>query len=156
MQGQMLDRRRVIVRVAGCTVGYYLVVVYRGVMAAADQVSKRPADGPAVYNILVALGSCWELWTAVGLLASHSFGAMCYVFHWPQRWYPRRFDLCVSARQFLRYLKCSSMSSDLSDALAHQGHSHNLMHVFCFACFVCGFPYLHLLHSKQGEWNVRI
>lgn len=33
-----------------------------------------------------------------------------------------------------------------------QGFSHNLMHIFCFAIYVCGYPYLALLHSKRQEW----
>ena len=33
-----------------------------------------------------------------------------------------------------------------------QGFSHNLMHVFCFAIYVCGYPYLAYLYSKRKEW----
>ena len=140
-------------RVAGCTLGYYSVVIYRGVfaavqdarLAAATLAAAQPdtflAPGsdivaPAAWSArnrlemsmacFLAFWSSVELWTAVSLMVCHGLGATCYITHWPQRRYPRTFDLC--------------------------GFSHNLMHVFCFAIFVCGYPYLALLHSKKDAW----
>ena len=67
-------------------------------------VTPLPAEGgsstalfSAAWTYLVAFGGCAELWTAAGLLLSHFFGAACYVTHWPQKRFPRTFDVCVSA-----------------------------------------------------------
>ena len=156
-QGQPLERRKVIMRVAGCTLGYYGVVIFRGVSAAvqdawlaagttlaATQPDAFLAPGSDIIAPALAVWSTgrnylemstagflafWcsaELWTAISLMVCHGLGATCYITHWPQRRYPRTFDLC--------------------------GFSHNLMHIFCFAIFVCGYPYLALLHSKQDAW----
>jgi len=75
---------------------------------------------------IVAFGSSVELWTAIGLMGCHGLGAACYMTHWPQKRFPRTFDLC--------------------------GFSHNIMHVMCFMIFVWGYPYLALLHSKKDAW----
>jgi adiponectin receptor len=134
-QGEPLNRGKVLSRVGGTAIGYYIVVIYRGVAAAFQA------------------GICTELITAVAMLFCHGFGAACYALHWPQRHYPRIFDLCVSfavqlANNYMIFLIVVLFHLSYSV----QGFSHNLMHIFCFAIYVCGYPYMALLHSKKEAW----
>lgn len=111
--GQALNRSRVIVRVAGTALGYYGTIFWRGIRAA---VLARHVLMPWQVPDLV---------TAFAMLACHFIGAICYAKHWPQKQFPRLFDLV--------------------------GFSHNIMHVFCMLIYVAGFPYLERLYAERSN-----
>ncbi len=109
-----MNRSRVIARVAGTALGYYGTIFFRGIRAA---VLARHALLPWQVPDMV---------TAFAMLACHFIGATCYATHWPQKQFPRMFDLV--------------------------GFSHNIMHVFCMLIYVAGFPYLERLYAERSEW----
>lgn len=116
-QGKPLNRTRMVIKVAGTAAGYYAVMLYRAVAAAAAATRLPPAASihtlrsqESVWTFLPRWMQCPEVVTVACMLLCHGLGALVYATHWPQCYYPRVFDLCVSEQAGMRQIcKCREL-----------------------------------------------
>ena len=94
------DRVTLLYPILTSAFGYYIPVTVYSLMYSKNWVIKAAA--PFMY-------------------LSHGLGAAVYVKHWPQKWWPGRFD--------------------------YGFHSHVLMHILVFACYNFGYIYLSHINS---------
>lgn len=84
-------------------------------------------SGLPLYLIIMMRSVIEQEFLYAGMLAVFNLlGGLCYCKHWPQRYYPRRFDIF--------------------------GGSHNLMHIFCCSSNIIGLFYLEQLYYRQNTW----
>ncbi|KAG2426682.1 hypothetical protein HXX76_012992 [Chlamydomonas incerta] len=84
---QQLDRRRIIGMIGLTSLGYYVPVSARGLLALALQRKVWP-----------------ELGIAAVMLGCHFLGALVYATHWPQRFFPGVFDLAGFSHNLMHIL----------------------------------------------------
>lgn len=98
------DRKTLLYPIVSSALGYYIPVI--------------------IYSLLYSTHWITTMATPCMLL-SHGLGAIIYVNHWPQRWWPGAFD--------------------------YGWHSHNLMHILVFGCYNFGYIYLITLVSARTD-----